>query len=1484
MDAVFCGDGTLLVQCAEAFLKAGGSVSAVCSDDARVREWAEQAGYPVRPLQGLAATDVPDCDYLFSVANLTVLPDAVLARARRAAVNFHDGPLPAYSGLNVPAWAIMAGERTHAVTWHEMTTGVDRGNILKTRSVEIAPDETAFSLNAKCYGAGVESFAELAGELLAGRAQPVPQTGERGWYGRARRPAGLGLLDLTRPAEALAQLVRGLDFGTYANPLCCPKLWTGQALLVVRGAEAATGQGAPGQVIAADGDTLTVMTGDGALRLTGLTGPDGAAAAMPAVGATLPDLDAPDEDLVRAVGKSEDHWRHCLETGTPALPPHPAGHAPGEGVVAEALTLPEGLGGDGLAAAYGAWVALLTGHGTLTLPLRGATRSPLVSDLRPVSLAVDPAATPAALTATFAAAREAALAEGPMAADLPLRLGEHDAGAHALSVLSVSISDAVTSDVAALGGGKLALSGDRLVARQGLYTPAMLKGMAAQLSAFAAAFAANPGTALGELPLAAPDASLSRSGDAYDRDTPIHAAIAARAAAAPDAPALEAGAAKLTCAELDTRATALAGALAERGARPGTTVGLCLERTADLVVAMLAILKTGAAYLPLDPAYPADRIAYMVEDSGASLIVASPSAASRLGLDPAKVVGPDATGSGALTAPTADDLAYLIYTSGSTGRPKGVMVRHRNVMNFFAGMDEKVPHDQGARLLAVTSVSFDISVLEILWALARGVTVVLQTDGAGEAKLPAFSLFYFASEAAGSGHHAYRLLLEGAKFADANGFEAIWNPERHFHAFGGLYPNPAVSLAAVAGFTKNVKLRGGSCVLPLHHPVRAAEDWSLLDNLSNGRAGIAFASGWQPNDFIMRPENYENRKDVMVDAVPTMRALWRGEKQSFRNHKGEMVDIEIHPRPVQKEMPLWLTAAGNPETFAAAAKLGCGVLTHLLGQTFEDVAEKIRAYRVAWREAGHPGTGTVTLMLHTFVGEDEDFVRETAREPMRGYLRSAADLVKRASWYFPTFVQKAGEQGMTPQQVFEKEELKPEELEALLDFAFERYYRESGLFGTVETCKQIVRNVAAIGVDEIACLIDFGIDTDLALANLPNIKKLMVALEEEGNVGRRASVAEQIVEGEITHMQCTPSMASFLAADGPGRTALGKLDVLMVGGEALPPELAKSLRGSMTGTLLNMYGPTETTVWSSVARLDMVGDRIPLGAPIANTSLSIRSEAGRRLPDGVPGELWIGGEGVTAGYWQRPELTAERFVEADGAHWYRTGDLVRRSPDGSLEFLGRMDNQVKIRGHRIELGEIEAALTALDGVRDGVVKAVGEGAGDTRLVAYVTASAGAALDPAAIRAALAAELPEVMVPSQAVILDRMPMTPNGKIDRKALPSPQAAEAAAAGEAAPADGDTEAAIAGIWREALGLPQVGVTDNFFDLGGHSLLVVQVQRRIREVLGKEVAITDMFRFSTIRALAAHLGGESEDKPSAASRGAARAAARLARLGGRS
>ncbi|HRE45167.1 MAG TPA: LLM class flavin-dependent oxidoreductase, partial [Terricaulis sp.] len=958
----------------------------------------------------------------------------------------------------------------------------------------------------------------------------------------------------------------------------------------------------------------------------------------------------------------------------------------------------------------------------------------------------------------------------------------------------------------------------------------------------------------------------------------IHGAIARQAATTPDKIAVRTRWAELTYSALEARAESVAAQLAARGVKPGDVVGVRMERSVDLVVALLAVLKAGAAYTPLDPAYPSERLAFMLEDCRARFVIADKAGNFAAGVETLALADLVAAAPLEWRAPEAkaDDLAYLIYTSGSTGKPKGVKVHHGAVANFFDGMDLRIPHENPGTWLAVTSPNFDISVLELFWTLARGFTVALHVAAvqAEQASRPDFSLFYFAASSQAGGN-PYKLLLDGARFADENGFEAVWTPERHFHDFGGAYPNPAVTSAAVAAITTRVKIRAGSCVLPLHHPIRVAEDWSVIDNISGGRVGLAFATGWQPNDFVLAPDAFADRKQILMDRMETVRRLWRGESVEFAAPDGKVSSTRVLPRPVQADLPLWLTVARNPETFEAAGANGLNVLTHMLGMGLDELARNIALYRAARAKAGHAGEGRVTLMLHAFAGACDDSVREIVRAPMKSYLGSAIDLVRDAAWSFPTFIQKSQQTGKTPKEIFDAEPLKPEELDALLDHAFERYFVTSGLFGSVETCVEMVGKVQGIGVDEIACLVDFGVDADRAIEHLPYLRQVMDAAERSLAPMQRYTVAEDIRHFDAAHLQCTPSMALMLAGDADV-AAMQRLKAIMVGGEALPLDLAQALRARAPGAkLLNMYGPTETTIWSTVAELNEIGNFIPLGEAIANTTLRVVNADGRRQPALAAGELWIGGAGVSQGYWERADLNADRFVaphDSQGEIMYRTGDLVRRHANGALEFLGRIDHQVKIRGHRIELGEIEAALAADPSIGQVVVVARGA-ASDARLVAYCIAKAGAGFDEKAVRERLARTLPEIMVPAAFVALSAMPLTPNGKIDRKALPEPSVA--AAGVSEAPSD-ETEAKVAALWGELLGLDRIGVTDNFFDLGGHSLLAFQMLRRIQAEMNSDVTITDVFRFSTVRALATRIRGDEADNT--VDQGVDRARARLA------
>lgn len=380
------------------------------------------------------------------------------------------------------------------------------------------------------------------------------------------------------------------------------------------------------------------------------------------------------------------------------------------------------------------------------------------------------------------------------------------------------------------------------------------------------------------------------------------------------------------------------------------------------------------------------------------------------------------------------------------------------------------------------------------------------------------------------------------------------------------------------------------------------------------------------------------------------------------------------------------------------------------------------------------------------------------------------------------------------------------------------------------------------------------------------------------------SIAAQIVHHRVTHFQCTPTLARSLIRFPETLSAMKLLKKLFLGGEALALPLANQLGQELDAEIFNMYGPTETTVWSTNHRLAKSNGSVPIGRPIANTSIYIVDELGILAPVGVAGELYIGGSGVTRGYWRRPELTSERFIpnsfEPDRREMlYRTGDLVRYREDGVIEFIGRTDQQVKIRGFRIELGEIEAALGTHPAVHEVVVVVRRDNADNPQLAGYVVVKPGLVLSAQDLRIFARRNLPEHMVPAFVNFLDTMPLTPNGKIDRKALPNcgfDGIREPAISGAAST---ELEAVIADLWKDALGLDAVGLKVNLFDLGASSLSVAEVAATLRLKLGCEIPLTDFFAYPTIAALAAHLSGGNGDSTNHSDRGAARRQALLSR-----
>jgi natural product biosynthesis luciferase-like monooxygenase protein len=332
------------------------------------------------------------------------------------------------------------------------------------------------------------------------------------------------------------------------------------------------------------------------------------------------------------------------------------------------------------------------------------------------------------------------------------------------------------------------------------------------------------------------------------------------------------------------------------------------------------------------------------------------------------------------------------------------------------------------------------------------------------------SLMFFANDTEEAVPSKYDYLMKSVTFADEAGFTAVWFPERHFHRFGGLSPNPALLAAAAAVTTKRVRIRPGVVILPLHDILRVREDWAVIDNLSGGRIDLGFAAGWDADSFCYNPKSYRDRGRLTLDGIKQLQLLWTQETVSRVNGNGETVTLTPFPRPIQQTPSVWLAVAKQPSLFEEAGRRGLNILTALLFQPLETIAENIKLYRNARANANlDPAQGRVTLTVHTFVGPDDKYSVDAASEPLRNYLASSVDLWRK--------------EGVA------LDRLSQTERESVIEFALQRYIRLSGLIGGADKISDRLATMSAIGVDEVACLIDFGIDRDLVISSLPYLSE-----------------------------------------------------------------------------------------------------------------------------------------------------------------------------------------------------------------------------------------------------------------------------------------------------------------------------------------------------------------------------------------------------------
>ncbi|MEM7286251.1 MAG: AMP-binding protein, partial [Actinomycetota bacterium] len=840
------GDDTLTHRCGEMLVAGGHDVRGVITDAADVRTWADENELPVvgHDEDPLALVTAEPFDYLFSIANLKILSDELVARAQVGTINFHDGPLPAYAGVHSTSWALMNGEPRHGVSWVYVTDVIDGGAIAAARAVEITEDETSFSLNTKCFEAGMETFEQLIGGLADGTNAPQEQDlARRSYFGMWKRPTAAGLIRWDRPASELRSLVRALDLGpTHTNILGVAKVAIGDTAFIVRQAETGPdhASAAPGTVLDITDDAIVVGAVDGSLAITELASLAGEALAVDGVcaatgleiGQRLPVIGDEDADAIDArlssVSRHERTWeRELAAARLVELPYIDATAEPSDETTDHSVTVaadfaaladerwPDCTLPEATAAAFLLYLVRLGADQTLTVGLH-ADAGPdgrLFASRVPWNGSID-TAEPAwsqldAVLTTLATVTAAGTHLRDLAARMPaLRGRDIDPDAYPIAVdLGRTAEGAVSTDGAAV---TLRVTGAdiSLVSRNGVVDPDDGARMATQFGTFLAGLANDADRPLHQLPLlTAAEAEeilteWNRTQGDYPTDETIPSLFAAQVERTPDAVALAYREDEITYRELDRRSSQLANRLVELGVGRDVVVAISVDRSIEMVVSLLAVHKAGGAYLPLDPSYPKERIAFILEDASAAVLISSSDLVHTLPHHNGDVVLVDTDSE--LIATYADDidvvvapdqLAYVIYTSGSTGKPKGVMVEHGNAVSFFWGMDERIPHQEGDVWLAVTSLSFDISVLEIFWTLCRGLKVVIynndlamsqeRTNAAVGTPID-FSVFYFSADAGENPDDKYRLLIEGAKFADANGFTAVWTPERHFHEFGGL--------------------------------------------------------------------------------------------------------------------------------------------------------------------------------------------------------------------------------------------------------------------------------------------------------------------------------------------------------------------------------------------------------------------------------------------------------------------------------------------------------------------------------------------------------------------------------------------------------------------------------------------------------------------------------------------------------------------------
>ena len=776
------GEGTLPIQCAELLLKRGHKIFGVISSDTSISSWAKRKDIPhIQQTDNLVAfLRQQPFDYLFSIVNNSVLPKEILELPRIEAINYHDALLPRYAGVNATSWALMHGEKTHGVTWHVMTAMVDAGNILKQISVEINSDETAFTLNGKCYEAAICSFAELIDELSSGQVLGrKPNLDERTYFGRYKRPRAGGVLSFNCCAHDIDAFVRALDFGPYPNRLGLAKLVIGNNSLIVSKLEVLGDQpqSPPGTITAIEPSFLKVSTASYSVALHQVLTIGGQVLPIPdlvarfglQVGYRFKDIE-PDrvrciERFDALIAKHEAFWVQRLTTLQPITIPYAqrtVSHLKSKQyasveipVSLEVTTFlekrhPAWNLGEFLEAAFTTYLARIGGTECFDIGFRDVKLQREMVGLENLFASHVPCRVNIGYEQSFEEVFEDFSKQVELT-KFHLTYGR-DVVCRYPALRSLSQTEGeqmfpvVVERVEKLDNYQAEPENELtlVIASDGkecfwFYNTSAFDGdsiarMQDQFTIFLRGIVTDPGRCVAEIPLLSdPErhkilVDWNDTQADYPKDKCIHQLFEAQVEQTPDAVAVFFEDEQLTYKELNQRANQLAHYLGNLGVGPEVLVGICVERSLEMVVGLVGILKAGGAYVPLDPAYPKDRLSHMLLDSQISVVLTSEKLVAQLPEHTARVVRLDTdwglieqmSQENPLTNVQAINLAYVIYTSGSTGKPKGITIEHRSVLNLATGLHQAIyAHYQDSQLRVSVngSLSFDTSVKQIIQLL-----------------------------------------------------------------------------------------------------------------------------------------------------------------------------------------------------------------------------------------------------------------------------------------------------------------------------------------------------------------------------------------------------------------------------------------------------------------------------------------------------------------------------------------------------------------------------------------------------------------------------------------------------------------------------------------------------------------------------------------------------------------------------------------------